>query len=266
MSRRTKSNFLDLKDKIVVIAGASGLIGKELCNGFLKQGSTVVITSRSDTKGRELEKKLNKLHQGKAAYCQLDITIEKSVDDLIKFVLDKFYRIDIFVNCSWPKTKDWMKNVEEVQYDSIKENTSNHLGGYFLCTQKMAILMKKQKFGSIINFSSIYGVVGPNFSIYDGIEMTCPPAYPLIKGGIIAMTRYFATYFAKYGIRINCISPGGIFNKQDERFVKKYSQLVPLGRMGNAEEVTGAVLFLASHSSSYITGHCLMVDGGWTAW
>ncbi len=266
MNKKTKSSFLDLKDKIVVIAGASGLIGKKLCDGFLKQGSTVVITSRSDTKGRELEKKLNKVYKGKVIYCQLNITVEKSVDDLVKFVLNRFYKTDIFVNCSWPKTKDWMKNVEEVKYDSIKENVSDHLGGYFLCTQKIAILMKKQKSGSIINFSSIYGVVGPNFSIYDGTEMTCPPAYPLIKGGIITMTKYFATYFAKYNVRINCICPGGIFNKQNKKFIKKYSQLVPLGRMGNAEEVAGAALFLASDSSSYITGHCLMVDGGWTAW
>ena len=127
--------------------------------------------------------------------------------------------------------------------------------------------MKKQGFGSIINFSSIYGVVGPNFSIYKGTKMTTPPAYPLIKGGIIAMTKYFATYFAKDNIRINCISPGGVYDNHDERFVKKYEQLTPLGRMAKSDEIVGSTLFLASEkASSYVTGHCLMVDGGWTTW
>ncbi|MFC1815078.1 SDR family oxidoreductase, partial [Thermodesulfobacteriota bacterium] len=153
-----------------------------------------------------------------------------------------------------------------VPYKSIKENLINHLGGYFLCTQKMAIMMKKQRAGSIINFSSIYGVVGPNFSIYENTKMTAPPVYPLIKGGIISMTKYFATYFSKDNIRVNCISPGGIFDGQDERFVKKYIKLTPLGRMGEPEDIIGASLFLASEASSYITGQNLVIDGGWTTW
>jgi NAD(P)-dependent dehydrogenase (short-subunit alcohol dehydrogenase family) len=262
----TKDNFLDLKNKIVVIVGATGLIGRELCQGFVKQGSTVILASRNKAEGEKLEKKLNELNKETAVYCQVDISIEKSVDNLIKFVLNKFSKIDVFINCSWPRTKDWMKNVEEVPYESLKKNILNHLCGYFLCTQKMAIVMKKQRSGSIINFSSIYGIVGPNFSIYNNIKMTCPPAYPLIKGGIISMTKYFATYFAKDNIRVNCMSPGGIFDGQDERFVKNYTKLTPLGRMGEPEDIVGAALFLASDASSYITGHNLVVDGGWTTW
>ncbi|MBU0581105.1 MAG: SDR family oxidoreductase [Candidatus Margulisbacteria bacterium] len=261
-----KNNFSDLKDKVVVIAGATGLIGRGLCKGFMEQGSTIVVTSREDAKGKELEDELNKSCSGKIDYCRLDIAEEESINNLIKFVLEKYSKIDIFINCSWPRTEGWMKNVEEVPYSFIKENLLTHLGGYFLCTQKMALLMKKQKSGSIINFSSIYGIVGPNFSIYEGTEMTCPPAYPLIKGGIVTMTKYFSTYFAKNNVRVNCISPGGIFNNQNEKFVNKYKQLTPLGRMGKPEDIVGSVLFLASDSSSYITGHCLMIDGGWTAW
>lgn len=261
-----KTDFLDLKNKVVVIAGATGLIGKELSRGFVEQGSITILSSRSEKKGEQLKDRLKKLKKGKVFYHPVDISSEDSVGILIRFILERFNKIDVFVNCSWPKTKNWLKNVEETSFRSIKEDLLSHLGGYFLCTQKMALQMKKQKSGSIINFSSIYGVVGPNFSVYDNTKITCPPSYPLIKGGIITMTKYFATYFAKYNVRINCICPGGIFNKHDKAFVNNYSRLVPLGRMARPEEIIGGTLFLSSNASSYITGDCLMVDGGWTAW
>ena len=135
----TDKNFLNLKNKIIVIAGATGLIGSELSKGFVEQGSTVIIASRNKDRAKRFEKKLIQLHKGKAVYCHLNIVEEKSVDCLIKFSLDKFHRIDVFINCSWPKPTDWMNNVEEVGYKSVKQNISDNLGGYFLCTQKMAI-------------------------------------------------------------------------------------------------------------------------------
>lgn len=255
-----------LRDKIVVIAGATGLIGRELCNRFIRECRTVIITSRDKTKGKTLEDELNAFKKGKAVFCKLDISSEENVDRLITQALAAYSTIDVFINCSWPRTDDWMTNVEDVSFDSIKQNIVNHLGGYFLCTQRMAKTMKKQGSGSIINFSSIYGLVGPDFSIYENTAMTCPPVYPLVKGGIVAMTKYFATYFAEYNVRVNCICPGGIFNNQDEKFVKKYIEKVPMGRMGRPDDIAGAAVFLASDESSYITGHCLTIDGGWTAW
>jgi NAD(P)-dependent dehydrogenase (short-subunit alcohol dehydrogenase family) len=261
-----KEGVFDLEDKIVVIGGATGLLGREICTGFVQQGSKVVIASRNRERGKALEKTLREKGNGKAVYCRLDIAREKSVDQLIRFVMGRFSGIDVFINCAFPRTKDWMLNVEKVPYKSIRENMSDHLGGYYLCTQKMAMAMKPQKRGSIINFSSIYGMVGPHFAIYKGTKMTCPPAYPLIKGGIVAMTKYFATYFAKDDIRVNCICPGGIFDHQDDRFVARYQQLTPLGRMGKPEDVVSIVLMLASDTSSYITGQSIMDDGGWTTW
>lgn len=256
----------NLRDKVVVIAGATGLIGRELCNRFIRECRTVIITSRDKAKGERLEKELNAFGKGRAGFYKLDISSENSVDALIKQVAGDYTAIDVFINCTWPMTDDWMTNIEEVPFDSIKENLVNHLGGYFLCTQRMAKIMKKQKAGSIINFSSIYGLVGPDFSIYENTAMTCPPAYPLIKGGIIAMTKYFAMYFAKDNVRVNCICPGGIFNNQDKKFVEKYIEKVPMGRMGRPDDIAGAAVFLAFDESSYITGHCLTIDGGWTAW
>ena len=128
------------------------------------------------------------------------------------------------------------------------------------------IFKLKPENGSIINFGSIYGVVGPDFSIYQGTDMTVAAAYSAIKGGIISFTRYLATYYAKCGIRVNAICPGGIFDNQPQTFVKKYEKKTPMGRMGKAEEMVGPVIFLASDAASYVTGHILMVDGGWTVW
>jgi NAD(P)-dependent dehydrogenase (short-subunit alcohol dehydrogenase family) len=125
--------------------------------------------------------------------------------------------------------------------------------------------MKKQKFGSIVNISSIYGSVGPDFNIYKGTEMTMPAAYSAIKGGVVNFSKYIASYFGSYGIRVNCVSPGGILDNQPLVFISNYEQKVPLRRLAKPNEISPSVSFLLSDSSSYITGHNLLVDGGWTA-
>lgn len=151
-------------------------------------------------------------------------------------------------------------------YQSVEKNLTMHLGGYYNCTQKIAMYMKNKspQGGSIINYSSIYGTVAPTFSIYNNTEMTSPSPYSLIKGGLNMMTKYFASYFGKYSIRVNCISPGGVKTDQNPDFIKNYERFTPLGRMANPDDLVGPTLFLASDISSYITGHNLLVDGGWT--
>lgn len=255
-------DFSDLKNKAVIIIGGFGLIGKELCKGFMANGSQIIIASK--TKNPGLLSQLKNLKNGKIEYFPFDIFQEEDIEKLLKYALNKFKRIDVFVNCSWPRTKDWATNVEKVSYKSVKINLINHLGGYYNCTQRVALQMKKQKSGSIINFSSIYGLVAPTFSIYERTKMTSPPAYPLIKGGINIMTKYFASYFGKYNVRVNCISPGGVYTNEDPKFVKNYNKLTPLGRMANPDDLVMPALFLASEGSKYITGHNLLVDGGWT--
>ena len=125
--------------------------------------------------------------------------------------------------------------------------------------------MKKQKSGSIINMGSIYGVVGPDFSIYEGTPMTMPGAYSAIKGGILNFTRYLASYYGKDHVRVNAISPGGIKDKQPKSFITRYNQKCPLGRMGEVDDIIGALIYLASDASGYMTGQNLCIDGGWTS-
>ncbi len=257
----TINHFLDLKGKTVVVIGGYGLIGKAICEGFTNLDCNIIIADKKNNP--DLIKKIKNKKKSQVSYFQFDISKTNDINKLIAYTIKKHTKIDVLVNCSFPRTNDWSKNIENVPYTSVKKNLLDHLGGYYNTTQKVALQMAKQKSGNIINFSSIYGLVGPTFSIYKNTDMTSAPAYSLIKGGINTMTRYFASYFGKYNIRVNCISPGGVFDNQDEIFVKKYSNLTPLGRMANPEDVVLPVLFLASDGAKYITGHNLVVDGGW---
>lgn len=254
-----------LEDKTAVVTGGAGLIGRELVGALAEAGAKVIIAEIDHKRGLELENNLS--DDGlNVIFIELDITEETSIKELIDTAEKEFGGIDIWVNCAYPRTDDWGNKFEDVRYESLKENVDMHMNGYFLCCQKIADYMKKNEGGVIINFGSTYGVVGPRFDIYEGTDMTSPAAYSAIKGGIINLTRYLATYYAKYGIRVNAICPGGVFDGQDERFVKRYSKNTPLGRMAEPEEIAGPVLFLCSDAASYITGEVLMVDGGWTAW
>ena len=139
------------------------------------------------------------------------------------------------------------------------------MNSYFVCCQEVLKIMKKQNRGSIVNIASIYGVVGNDFTLYEEYNGTSPAAYSAIKGGLISFTRYLASYYGPSGIRINCVSPGGIFDNQQPSFVARYEAKVPLRRMGNPDDIAPAVSFLISDEAKYITGQNLIVDGGWTA-
>lgn len=145
-------------------------------------------------------------------------------------------------------------------------NVDIQLNSCFYISQQVLKIMKQQNSGSIVNIASIYGVVGNDFSVYENTDgMTSPAAYSAIKGGIINFTRYLSSYYGKHNINVNCVSPGGIFNHQNEKFVEQYEAKVPLKRMGKPEEIAPAVSFLLSDEATYISGQNLIVDGGWTA-
>lgn len=257
-------NLFDLKGKIAVVTGGAGLVGMELVRGLAESGAITVLAdidkNKSQTIVRELiGQKLNVIFK------ILDITKKESVSDLIGFIDKEYGHIDVWINSAYPRTSDWGAKFEDILLLSWKKNIDMHLNGYFICCQKIAEYMKKQKSGSIVNFASTYGIVAPDFSIYGGTSMTMPGAYSAIKGGIITFTKYLASYYGKYNVRVNCISPGGIYDKQPGLFVKKYSKKTVLKRMADKEDIVGGVIYLASNASNYVTGHNLVIDGGWTA-
>ena len=253
-------DLFSCENKVAVVTGGAGLLGREIVKALHDFGAKVYIGDIDEKKAGEISGDTG------IGYVHLDITSEDSIGKAMETVIRDNGRLDIIVNSAYPRTKDWGGKIEQVSLGSWKDNVDSHMGGYFFCCRMAAEQMRRQGRGTIINLASIYGVVAPDFSIYEGTEMTMPVAYSAIKGGIIALTKYIATYYAKYNVRANVVSPGGIYANQPESFVEKYSKKTPLGRMGMSSEVVGAVIYLASNASSYVTGHNLIVDGGWTAW
>lgn len=244
---------MNLNNKIIIVTGGSGLIGRE------------IISSIRNYRGVAINADINvesNLDLG-SVYC--NITEETSIQNVIDTVLHKYGRIDGLVNNAYPRTQDWGIKFENILTESWKKNIDIQLNSYFIFCQKVLIPMKQQKSGVIINIASQYGVVAPDFTVYEGTEMTSPAAYSAIKGGLINFTRYLASYFGQYGIRANCVSPGGVFDDQNPIFVKNYENKVPMKRMGTPIDMADPVVFMLSDSAGYITGQNLIVDGGWTA-
>lgn len=242
-----------LLNKIIVVTGGSGLIGTSIVQDLSVKGAIAINADIHEA---------DNLAEG---VIRCDVSDENSIKQTLQKVIARYERIDGWVNNAYPRTSDWGNDFENVNLASWNRNVELQLASTFLCSQLVLKIMKEQKSGSLVNLSSIYGVVGPDFSVYDGTAMTMPAAYSAIKGGIINFTRYLASYYGPYGIRVNCVSPGGIFNDQAEQFVSNYERKVPLRRMGLSKDISPAVTFLLSDEASYITGHNLIIDGGWTA-
>ena len=250
-------------EKYAVVCGGLGLIGKEISMALAQAGAKVLVLDIDSAKGTDFEKECKGKNLG-VKFIEFDTCDIQSCE---KKMLDLFGRFTIlvWVNTAYPRTKDWGDDIARVKSESWKKNVDMHMNSYCLLTKNAAEMMKKQGIkGSIINMGSIYGVVGPDFEVYSGTGMTSAPAYAAIKGGIINFSRYAASYYGRYGIRINCLCPGGIFDSQNKEFVKNYEKRTTLKRMGKPEEIASVVLFLAANAASYITGAVIMVDGGWT--
>jgi len=253
-----------LKDKVIFVTGGAGLIGTEVSKALASAGAQTVILDIDKTKGLILEKEI--IRGGyKANYEYFDIRKLEDINRAIRKLVAKYRFVHAWINAAYPRTKDWGNVVETLNLNSWRKNVDMHLNSYAWISREVALVMKKSKVkGTIVNFGSIYGVIGNDFGVYEKTKMTCPMAYSAIKGGIINLTRYLASYFGKYGIRVNNICPGGIFDSQDGIFVRNYEKKVPLGRMGTPEDIASVVLFLVSDAASYVNGATLMVDGGWT--
>jgi NAD(P)-dependent dehydrogenase (short-subunit alcohol dehydrogenase family) len=242
-----------LENKIIVITGGNGLLGSAMIKKIKSDG------------GFSINLDINHKTSEDLSNIECDITSQNSINNAMSIIIEKYNRIDGLVNNAYPRTTDWGNKFEDIKLESWKQNIDWQLNSYFYVSQQVATQMSKQMYGSIINIASIYGVVGPDFTVYDETSMTMPAGYSAIKGGLINLTRYMASYFGSNNIRVNCVSPGGIFDNQDINFVKNYEKKVPLGRMGNPDDIAPSVSFLLSDDSKYITGQNLIIDGGWTA-
>lgn len=263
--------MFSLKKKTILITGATGLLGSYYVRALFNAGARVVISDLSLESCEELRNKIAK-SSGRLLACQLDISSEDSIKNCLALILKRFKRIDGLVNNAvyWIPDADFYSRSLGDHKTSALENlnkaTDVNVVGTILMAQGVAEIMKKQKSGVIVNIGSHYGIVANNQSVYPNGKGREIGYYCFSKGGVINYTRYLAALLGKYNIRVNTLSPGGVLSGQPKEFVKNYSEHTPLGRMAEPKDMIGALIFLLSDDAGYITGHNLVVDGGWTAW
>jgi NAD(P)-dependent dehydrogenase (short-subunit alcohol dehydrogenase family) len=260
-----QEDLFSLREKVAVVTGGYGHLGKGFCKGLADAGASVIAAGRNYDKFKLAFIRGN---SRKINFEQMDISSEESVKTAFKNIYKKAKRIDILVN-----NAVYLQGFDDPAEMSLSDwdyGVDGTLNSVFRCIKLVIPYMRRAKKGSIINISSMYGVISPDFSIYKGHkEYFSPPNYGAAKAGVIQLTRYYAVYLAGYGIRVNCISPGAFPNPnvvKQERFLQKLLAKIPMGRIGRPDELKGAIVFLASGASSYMTGQNIIIDGGWTAW
>lgn len=259
-----------LDGKTAIVTGGAKNLGYYMAFALAEAGADVVVTSRNLT---DAEQSAERIASGTGRCCMglpMEVTQERQVEAMVEKVLFRFGRIDILVNnagnvVSTPTSAPFERRSLADWMDVVNVN----LTGVFLCAKHaVSAAMKPAGSGVIVNIASTAGIVGKDRRLYEQTTMGGATLdYHAAKGGVISMTRDMAVYLARDGIRVNCISPGGFWRRQPEEFVERYSSSVPMGRMGqDGKELNGAIVFLVSEASSYVTGHNLVVDGGLTAW
>jgi NAD(P)-dependent dehydrogenase (short-subunit alcohol dehydrogenase family) len=271
-------NLFDLTGRVAIITGGTGLLGQQHAEAIAKAGGIPVLADIRVSGVDPTDQAWKARFGEKACAVQTDITDPQSVKKLLQTVLDKFGRIDILVNNAANNPK--MENKAEVEFSRLENfpleqwdaDLNVGLKGAFLCSQIIGSEMARHKQGVIVNVASDLAVIAPDQRLYrkpglpEEQQPVKPVTYSVVKTGLVGLTRYLATYWAHCGIRVNAISPGGVYNNQADDFVERLANLIPLGRMANASEYQAAILFLCSDASSYMTGSNLVIDGGRSCW
>jgi NAD(P)-dependent dehydrogenase (short-subunit alcohol dehydrogenase family) len=268
----TNQSIFSVCEEIIVITGVSGQLGHEYAKAFLSEGA--IVAGLDINPSMEIQE-LEKLHPKSFHYFHADVTSLNSLSKALTSIEKKLGIPTVLINNAGldsPPSSDASQNgaFEDYPESSWDRVIDVNLKGVYLCCQVFGTVMARAKKGSIINISSIYGLVSPDQSLYDymraeGNQFFKPIAYSASKSGILNITRYLATYWAKENIRVNSLTLAGVFNHQDDQFLEAYCSRIPIGRMADPKEYNGCLIFLASSASSYVTGSNLIADGGWTA-
>ncbi len=272
MNSESSEKIFNVKNKTIVLTGSAGRIGEHFAHVLSSNGANVVLVDIQNEKNKKIENDLKKLYKTKPFSINADISDESQVKTLIKTILKNFKKIDVLINNAHFISRDHPKrdaSFENYPSELWDDMVNQNLRSLFLCSREVGKVMLKQKKGVIVNISSIYGIMGADQRIYGKSKLNSPSPYAISKGGMVNFTRYLAAYWQGKNIRVNTLTLGGVYDKklhQDKSFVKKYSEKTILGRMAEKSDFDGALLFLVSDASSYVTGTNLIVDGGWSVW
>jgi len=267
--------IFELKNRVAVITGATGMLGKEFSIALAEYGCKVAIVDLDLKKVTSLSNRLTKKFGVKSIGISCDVSNTKDVKNMVKSVEEYLGPIDILLNNAASKSSsldEYFKSLENYNIDTWKEVLDINLTGMYIVAKEIGSKMAKRKSGSIIQTASIYSsIMASDQRIYKGSrylgkEINTPAVYAASKAGVVGLSLHLASYWAKNKVRANTLSPGGVFSGQNSTFVKNYSARVPMNRMANKEEMVGAILYLASDASSYVTGQNIFVDGGLSGW
>lgn len=262
-------NLFDLNNRVALITGGAGLLATEHAIALADYGAKVYLSDFNFAKCEEAVGKLVAMGINAIAL-QADVTSKQSWQDTLDTILKNDGKIDILVNnagfTNQSKSANFDATFENFPLEDWNSIMNVNLTGTFLGCQVIGKHMVENGKGSIINIASLYGVVSPNHKMYPGTGISQPVAYSVSKHGVVSLTKYLATLWAEKGVRVNSLTPGGIFNGHDGLFLERFKQLNPIGRMSDKSELRGGIVFLASDASSHVVGHNLIIDGGWTAW
>ena len=263
--------LFDISGKVIILTGAAGFLGTQHAEGLSQAGAYVILADTNFKRCKELELKFKKKYNVSPLAIKLDVTSKKSIKDMISNTLKKYSKIDVLINnAAFQGTvgKQRVIDLTEMPLSIWNKGINVNLTGVFLVSQLVGKVFLKQKNGVVVNISSTYGMVAADQRIYGKSGQNSMAFYAATKSALLNLTRYFASYWNRTGIRVNSLSPGGVerVEVQGKSFIKNYSYKTMLGRMARKDEYTGALIFLCSDSSSYMTGSNLVIDGGWTAW
>jgi NAD(P)-dependent dehydrogenase (short-subunit alcohol dehydrogenase family) len=260
-----KSKF-DLTGRVIIITGACGLIGRAFVEACAQHGAHVVVADLATVDPVAVAREVSSRNKKETLGVPFDVADRRSVEGLRDTVLKKYKKIDGLVNCHQNKTKSFFARFEEYTDENWDAVIETNLKGTYLTCQIIGTWLAENGGGTIVNLASTYSVVAPNQNLYEGTKMGCPAAYSASKGGVMALSQYLAAYWGEKGVRVNQITPHGVWNNHEARFEENFAKYLPLRRMSYNHEVASALIYLLSDASSFVTGHNLIVDGGWTAW